>query len=82
MQWHFAGKCFRHKNSTIKNKQLKHEQNLLSSLKKRVMLILADYSKQRLTKLSSKFLSMGKICYMIVLNGQCHLGPNMTRTCH
>ena len=29
MQWHFAGKCFFHKNSTIKSKQLKHEQNLL-----------------------------------------------------
>ena len=42
------------------------------SLKKRVVLILADYSKQRLTKLASKFLSMGEIRYMIVLNGQCY----------
>ena len=35
MQWHFAGKCFLHKNSTIKSKQLKHEQNLLIFIEKR-----------------------------------------------
>ena len=73
MQTHFAGKCFLHKNLSIKNKQLKHEQNLLIFIvKKGVVLILADYFKQNFNKIVIKLLSMGEIRYMIILNGHCN----------
>ena len=61
MRWHFAGKCFLHKNLIIKNKQLKHEQNLLIFIeKKQVILILADYFKQRFNKIVIKIIILGQ----------------------
>ena len=56
MQWHFAGKCVRHKNSTIKNKHLKHEHNLLTFIGNGVVRILADFFKQRFNKIIIKII--------------------------